>query len=177
MKTNGNDPNSKIRRILEVKSKMDNLTFNILKVDPRVPIVLREDGHEVEYFLEYSLGAAIEVFKKTELNINSVTLSPSQIADLTLFPLLLEAGLRTHQPHVFRDGSDKLMSMVSVRHMTYYVACISKALEAIQPDQQQMAEILEDMKEAREDDPLVLTNTSLSSGPDVEILDAPMLKH
>ncbi len=177
METNGNSGKSKLKRMLEVRSRFDDLALNILKVDPRVSITLRREGTDVGYFLEYSLGAVIEIFKSTGINLNTTQITPDQIANPGVFGSLLLEGLRTCQPTVFAAYDDvSVLKLASMRHMTYYTVCISKALEAIQPDQLEMAEIMEEMKEAQESDPLPLMSTSSSSGPDVDILDAPILK-
>src|SRR6266849_5509941 len=146
--SNGNDTNGRIKQMMEVKLRIEGLGLRIMKVDPRVPITLPRDGADVQYYIELSAGAAIEINRKTGININTTIITPEQITNIDVFASLLLYGLRTCQPKEFADIDEAaLLHMVSMRHMTYYLACIGKALEAIQPDHDEIEEIMADMRE------------------------------
>lgn len=164
--------NEKLAKTKELRKRLSNIGMNIVKADPWVPITLR-DG--TRYKLEYSFGAVLEVFRETGLNINLGQIQAHQILAQDVFPILLAAGLRTHHagdPLLVEDGL--LLDHVAMRHMLYYAECISQALDAVQPDQEELDAILEELREnAKEsvDAPLVPMPISSDSGQDVEIVD------
>lgn len=134
------------------------------------------------YKLEFSLMAVQEVYQKTELTIGLEMFSPEIIAKH--LGVLLLAGLRTHHSEEFGEEIDlenernterSIMRKISVRHLPYYTATVSKAMTAVQPDPEQIAEIMGDLMDDNEADerrPLVVVPTSEASGLSHEISES-----
>jgi len=164
----------KRQKVKTLRKRMNSLGMELLKVDPWVPITL---GDDKEYRLEYSYGAAIEVFKETGKNINLLEISSLDLGNPEVFPVLLFAGLHTHHEGEFTDVND-LLQVVRMRHLVYYITCIATALDAAQPDRDEVDDLAQQLKEVMEEEPelpLAQMNTFSDSGPSVEISDAPNL--
>lgn len=162
----------RLQRIKKLRNQLGNLGMELLKVDPWISITLNDNQ---EYKLEYSYGAALEVFEATGLNINVLEIRMADILKPSVFPELLLAGFSAHEPMLHSKGVDALMSMISMRHMTYYATCIAKAMEAAQPDAQEVNDIVNEIQSALKEEPespLAQTSTSSDFGADVEFSGA-----
>lgn len=137
----------RIKKALDTQRKMENLGLHIVDSDPFVPMKLQDKL----YKLEFSYQAVAEIFQKTGITIGVDPISPQLIVEK--LPQLLLAGLRTHHEDEFGDGIDmdnerqierSLMKRISIRHLVYYSTVVGQALSAVQPDPEQMADIIGD---------------------------------
>lgn len=166
-------------KMKELRNRLTTRGLELIKADPWVPIRLADDK---VYRLEFSWAAAVEVFRETGININLGQLDMNKIMHMEVFPALLHAGLFVHhEKDLVVDGEpltqDELMFKVNPRYMVYYATCITQALEAIQPDQQEMEDIISELEATAKEvpeAPLAMMNISSSSGADVELSDAPI---
>lgn len=128
-----------LARLTHAKDQFRERVGNIVKADPWVPLILRGK----EYKLEYSWGAVKDVYRKTGKNINAGEVTLRDLADPDFVCLMLRSGLLTHHSDEF--GSKVLEEMehyLTMRHMTYYTTTIQFALEAIQPDVDDLTRVL-----------------------------------
>lgn len=166
----------KIQKVRQLTKRLEGLNQEIISVDPWVEIVL---GDKKTYKLEYSYGATKRVMRKTGLNLNVIDLSARDVMNDEIFPTLLFEGLTTHHKDAFPD-EDALLDVVQRRHMSYYMACMQKALESAQPDQEKMREILQELQdvstqqEEEQETPLAEMPSSSSSGQNVKIMESPI---
>lgn len=165
----------RFRMIAENQNKVRQLGFHIVDVDPWVPCKIQ--GRD--YKFELSMGAAIELFQKTGITVGVDRVNPQLITEM--LPDFLVAGLRTHHSDEFPDTSDDtkkaLMNKLPFRHISYYVTVVEAGLAAVEPDQEQIAEITDAltaaMKEGADDGPLAqVVDISVGSGQNAENLES-----
>ena len=166
----------RLKKLSNIRNRMTNLNMEIVRADPWIPIIIGTQ----EYHLEYSLKAALDIFRETGFNVNLDEITLDKVANLNVLPKLLLYGLDSTtdgEDHGFRTEDD-ILNALNPRYMVYYTSCIMKALTAIQPDEEAMQELIEQLRETiKEEDttrPLAEMPTSSDSGDGVEILDAPI---
>lgn len=142
--------------------QLRNLAFQTVKVDPWVPITL---GDGVERKLEFSFGAVVEIFQNTGFNINNGEVSASDLMDKKLAATLLKAGVSTHHPEVQKMDDPAFYHLLQMRHFEYYRACLMEALNAAQPDPEEVEKIfaVDESEEKKEPVELPLPVTPISS--------------
>lgn len=130
----------RMTKMFEIQRGMQDLSLRIVDSEPFVPMKL--GGKDYKYELSYQ--AAVEVFQKTGITIGVDNITPNLIMDKDVFPVLLVAGLRTHHEDDFADfeaAKSAVLKKVSLRHLNYFVAVIQSALQAVEPDPDQLAEL------------------------------------
>lgn len=136
----------RMKKMFEIQHSMQDLSLRIVDSEPFV--MMKLGGKEYKYELSYQ--AAIEVFQKTGITIGVDSISSSLIMDVDVFPVLLVAGLRTHHEDEFADfeaSKSAVLKRISMRHLNYFVAVVQAALQAVEPDSDQLAELTTAMHE------------------------------
>lgn len=135
---------------------------NICKTDPWVTIQLRS-GDDAEIFkLEFSYGAVRKLFRATGKNLNNGEIDMTELSDMDFMCEVLAAGLSTHHPEL--EDTEKVASLVSMRHRVYYAHRIALAMQATQPELEDLNEIMADLDALKDDE---------SAGPLPEIVPSP----
>lgn len=130
-----------IGKLRERQSQFTASMENIPKTDPWVPIYF---GTQL-FKLEYSFGAVRNFFRETGRNLNTGDIQMEDLADMELMVAVLLAGLKTHHPEL---TGDDVADLISMKHRVYYAHTVVKALEATQPDMDQVLDAVGDMQDA-----------------------------
>lgn len=154
------------------QSQMRGLALGIVDTDPWVEIKLQ--GKHFKY--ELSFGAVEDILRATGITVGVDRITTDLI--VSRLKEFLWAGLRTHHEDVFparfEDAAPMVAAMLTFKHLNYYVTVIENALTATQPDPEQMAAILGDLREAtaslEDRRPLEEERTSDGSGDAAESL-------
>jgi hypothetical protein len=168
-----------LKKAAEKQRKMTELGLRIVDTDPWVECKIGGKS----YKLEFSYPAVVEIYQKTGMTVGVDEMSARDI--MNMLPQLLLAGLRVHHADEFGEGIDleneqqierDLMKKVSIRHIVYFTTVISQALSAVQPDAEQLADILgEDLREGEAARPLAVVPILEDSGLNAENLESPVL--
>lgn len=158
-----------LQKAIKLQNDLQELTIRTVDSDPWVPIKI--GPRELKFELSY--GAVCEVFRETGLVLNLLQITPSMIYDPRVFPKILMAGLRTHNEGllaIYGDDAKQeqaILAQIPIRHMNYYQTIILRALQAVEPDPEEIQRINEQYElsaEPETQDPLTGGSTSEDSG-------------
>lgn len=165
--------NERLKKALAAQKRITEIGFKIVKTDPWVPMVI--GGQEYKYELSY--GATLDVFRATGLLVGLNQITPSELAKPEIFAAMLLAGLRTHHEDEFPDDEatlNKLLRRIPMKHYNYYTTVMHTAMQATEPDIEEISEITDSLNSDAEDQaPLDLQpeSTSNGSGPVVHFTE------
>lgn len=132
----------KAKSFLKKAQTFEGRIFELSKSDPWYPILLGSKDNEREYKLEFSFGAVRRLFQDTGLDISASDIQMDHLGNMELLLKVLTAGLSTHHPDITEEAVADLLNM---RRRVYYAFVVSKAMQATQPDLEDIQELVNDV--------------------------------
>lgn len=121
------------------QKKYEESVQAIPKTDPWINIRFGDTVLKIEF----SFGAVREFYRESGKNINSGDLKMEDLNDMDLLFMVIKCGLRAHHPEITDEWLENALTM---KHRLYYAQIISKAIEATQPDYDQLDAMMGDLK-------------------------------
>lgn len=147
-----------LKKFTDGKQKYKDSISRIPQTDPWAAITLKGQGFKVEY----SFQAVREFYRVSGKDISKGELRLEDLGDMDMLVQVLLCGLMTHQPDMTEET---LLPLLTMKHRLYYAQVIVSAIEATQPDYDQLEAMVGDLQ---------LLTASLEAGAEAGDTTAPL---